>query len=235
MSISKPFDRVLLAATVGLFLMLACASTALVALLGGQALLTLIHDTANALFALDTVQGMWYLTRAAGLTAYLLLWLSTVWGLAVSSRAFDPVLYPAFSYEMHQFLSLFAIGFTVLHIVVLMADKYLPFSLVQLLVPFIAPYRPLWVGVGVIGWYLTLLVTVTFYLRRWLGQHAFRVIHYLSFLAYLGVTGHGWFAGTDTALWSVQWMYAGTVLAIVFLSVYWLLTRRAGRPAAATA
>ena len=65
----------------------------------------------SKLFATNSVQTMWYVTRAAGLTAYLLVWLSTVWGLGVSSKIFDPVLQRVFTYDFHQFLSLLAIGF----------------------------------------------------------------------------------------------------------------------------
>jgi sulfoxide reductase heme-binding subunit YedZ len=199
----------------------ALAFAALLFLLGPQPLQAAV-SLFNALFALDSVQALWYLTRAAGLLAYLLLWLSTAWGLAVTSKIFDPLLHRTFTYDMHQYLSLLAIGFTVLHVGVLVADRYLPFSVAQILVPFIAPYRPLWVGVGVIGLYLTLLVTVTFYIRRWIGQKTFRTIHLASFLAYAAVTLHGLLAGTDSTLWAMQLIYAGTFLAVVFLTVYWV-------------
>jgi len=206
----------------------------LLALVGGSFLLLLggpLTRLVNALFALDSVQALWYVTRAAGIVAYLLLWLSTVWGLGVASKIFDPLLHRAFTFDAHEFLSLLAIGFTLLHVVVLLGDRYLPFSVTQVLIPFSAPYRPLWVGIGVVGLYLTLLVTVTFYLRRWISQKAFRAIHLLSFLAYLGVTLHGLYAGTDSALWATQLMYAGTALVIVFLTVYWLVMTRLNQPA----
>ncbi len=197
-----------------------------------------LANALDALFALGSVQSLWYVTRAAGLIAYLLLWLSTAWGLAVTSKIFDPLLHRAFTYDMHQFLSLLAIGFTAVHLVVLLGDRYLPFSIAQILVPFIAPYRPVWVGIGVIGMYLTLIVTVTFYIRQRIGAGTFRVIHYASFAAYLAVTLHGVFAGTDSAVWTTKLMYAGTALVIVFLTVYWLAilvlnkaAARAGNPA----
>jgi sulfoxide reductase heme-binding subunit YedZ len=184
----------------------------------------------DALLALNSVQAFWYVTRAAGLIAYLLLWLSTAWGLAVSSKIFDPVLNRPFTYDFHQFLSLLAIGFIVLHVAVLLADRYLPFTLSEILVPFTAPYRPLWVGVGVIGLYLTLLVTVTFYIRRWIGAKTFRVIHLASFLAYVSAALHGLFAGTDSPLLATQLMYAGTALVIVFLTVYWIFMVLGSKP-----
>ncbi len=190
------------------------------------------------LFALNSVQMMWYITRSAGLTAYLVLWLSVAWGLAVSSRILDTLLHRSFTYEYHQFLSLLAIGFILLHIVVLYFDRYLPYSLGQLLVPFLSPYRPVWVGIGVVAFYLTLLVTLTFYLRSRIGMKAFRSIHVLSLAAYLGVAVHGLLSGTDSSLPAVQLMYAGTFLSTVFLLSYWAiamlqkkLAKRASLPA----
>jgi predicted ferric reductase len=190
------------------------------ALLPGSPVLALFGKLFDVLFATSSVQALWYVTRAAGVVAYLLLWLSTAWGLAVSSKILDPLLQRFFTYDMHQFISLLALGFIALHVVVLLADKYLPFSIAQVLVPFVAPYRPVWVGVGVIGFYLTLLVSVTFYLRQRIGYHMFRVIHYASFVAYLTALAHGLLAGTDSSLATVQLMYAASALVVIFLFIY---------------
>jgi sulfoxide reductase heme-binding subunit YedZ len=177
----------------------------------------------NWLFAADSVQLWWYVTRAAGIIAYLLLWFSMVWGLGVASKIFDKMLDRPSTYDFHEFISLLAIGFTLLHILVLALDRYLPYSTVQILIPFLSPYRPLWVGIGVISFYIVLLVTVTFYLRSRIGSGAFRAIHTLSLLSYVGVTLHGLYAGTDAALPAMQLLYAGTGLVVIFLTVYWLV------------
>jgi predicted ferric reductase len=179
-------------------------------------------DALRQVFATDSTQTMWYITRAAGLTSYLLLWLSVAWGMAVSSKILDALLHRSFSYDFHEFLSLAAIGFIALHMGVLLFDGYMPYSLTQLLVPFLSPYRPLWVGIGAISLYLTLLVTVTFYLRGRIGMKAFRAIHVLSLAAYLGVTLHGLLAGTDSSLPMVLALYAGTFLVVIFLTAYWI-------------
>ncbi|MDD5369066.1 MAG: ferric reductase-like transmembrane domain-containing protein [Anaerolineaceae bacterium] len=183
------------------------------------------------LFAADSVQVMWFITRAAGFTAYILIWLSVAWGLAVSNKILDHLLHRQITYDFHQFISLLAIGFLLLHIGILLFDRYLPYSVLQILVPFLSPYRPLWVGIGVIAFYLTLLVTVTYYLRGRIGMKAFRSIHVLSLVAYLGASIHGFFSGTDSSLISVQYLYAGTFLATVFLMVYWLIFLAQKHPA----
>jgi predicted ferric reductase len=98
--------------------------------------------------------------------------------------------------------------------------------LVEILVPFAASYRPLWTGVGILAFYLSVLVTVTFYLRKQISMKAFRTIHYLSILAFAGALLHGLYAGTDSALNGTQMMYWGTFLSTVFFGVYWLVFAR---------
>lgn len=190
---------------------------------GQTAFATPLPKLLQSLLSLNTVQTWWYVTRAAGLTAYFLLWLSMIWGMAISSRIFHPAVEGAYSYDFHEYLSLLALGFVVLHVFVLLFDPFLPFSALQILIPFIDSYRPFWVGLGIIGFYLLLLVTVTFYMRASIGAKAFRGIHYLSLLGYLGATLHGLFAGTDSALPMTELLYLGSFLAVVFITTYWLV------------
>ncbi len=177
----------------------------------------------STLFAVDSLQFWWYLTRAAGLMGYFLIWLSTAWGLVVSSKILDGVVERAFTYDFHEFLSWLGLAFIGAHVSVLMVDKYLPYNIWQILVPFLSPYRPLWVGIGVIAFYLTLLVTITFYIKGKIGPAAFRKIHYLSLVAYLGATLHGLYAGTDSVLPAANLLYKGTLLVTLFFMVYWLV------------
>jgi predicted ferric reductase len=191
---------------------------------GGGAL----TQTVRSLLNLGSVQIWWYITRAAGLTGYFLIWLSMVWGFAIPSKIFQPILEGVFSYDFHEHISLLGLGFVILHVFVLMFDKYLPFNIIQILIPFTDTYRPLWVGIGIISFYLLLLVTFTFYLRQQIGARAFRSIHLLSLVGYLGATMHGLFAGTDSALPIARFLYVGTFLVVVFFAIYWLIMRFSG-------
>jgi sulfoxide reductase heme-binding subunit YedZ len=184
--------------------------------------MSLINLISN-LFAIDSLQFWWYLTRAAGLMGYFLIWLSTAWGLVVSSKILDPFMERGFTYDFHEFLSWLGLAFIGIHVIVLMADKYLPYTIWQVLIPFLSPYRPLWVGIGVIAFYLSLLVTITFYLKAKIGVDAFRKIHYLSLVGYIGATLHGLYAGTDSVLPIANLLYKGTFLVTLFLIVYWII------------
>lgn len=188
-----------------------------------------ISQTISSLLNLGSVQIWWYVTRAAGLTGYFLIWLSMVWGFAISSKIFQPFLEGMITYDFHEHLSLLGLGFVVLHVFVLLFDNFLPFNLLQILIPFIDTYRPLWVGIGIISFYLLLLVTFTFYLRQRIGSRAFRSIHLLSLFAYLGATLHGLFAGTDSSLPMTEFLYMGTFLVVIFFTVYWLILRQFGK------
>jgi sulfoxide reductase heme-binding subunit YedZ len=179
--------------------------------------------TVSSIFALSSDQAMWYITRAAGMIAYLLLWLSTVWGLVLPTKLLNDYLSGDFSFDFHQFISLLSLGFLGLHVVVLTADKFLPFSIAQLLIPFLSPYRPLWVGIGILSFYLLLLVTITFYLRKRIGMKTFRYIHYTSLIAYLGAVMHAFLSGTDSSLPAVMFIYFFTVSVVIFLTVYWVV------------
>jgi predicted ferric reductase len=179
----------------------------------------------GSIFELNSVQFWWYVTRASGLTGYLLLWLSMVWGFAIPTGFVKPVLENIFTYDVHEHLSLLGLGFILVHMIVLLFGAYLPFSILQLLIPFTDTYRPLWVGLGIISFYLLLLVTFTFYLRHRIGAKLFRSIHLLSLVSYLGATLHGLFAGTDSALPITVFIYAGSFLVVVFLTAYWLFLR----------
>lgn len=185
---------------------------------------TPMHAGLAWLFALNSDQATWYVTRSAGMIAYLLLWLSTVWGLVIPSKLFGEVLSGDFTFDFHQFISLLSLFFLGLHIVVLTADHYLPFSVSQLLIPFVSPYRPFWVGIGIISFYLILLVTITFYIRKQIGMKTFRYIHYASLIAYLGGVIHALMSGTDSSLPAILLIYIGTFSVVIFLTVYWLVS-----------
>jgi predicted ferric reductase len=208
----------------GLVLLIGFAGTLVILSAGRSPLGIFIQNLLNWLFAMNSVQAMWYITRSAGFVSYLLLWFSTALGLAMPIKLLDRLLPRVFTYDFHEFISLLALGFIALHIGVLMIDRYLPYTLAQILIPFISPYRPVWVGVGVISFYLALLVTITFYLRRRIGIKTFKVIHYTSLVSYFGVVIHSFLSGTDSSVSAVQWMYFSTFLMIVFLTSYWLIT-----------
>jgi hypothetical protein len=168
----------------------------------------------------------WYMARAGGVVAYLLMWGSTVWGLMLSTKVVSKQISPALAYGVHEFTSILTIVFAVLHAVVLLGDKYVNFNLLHLLVPFTAPYEPLWTGLGIITLYLTAAITLSFYLRKHIGQKVWRMLHYLTFVAYLLALTHAIMAGSDSGLIVSVLLYWSTGFSVIFLVYYRLFTTR---------
>ena len=168
----------------------------------------------------------WYLSRSAGMIAYLLLWGSVVWGLLLSSKLGRPRFAPAVLLDAHQFISNAAIGFAAFHGLVLMGDRYFSFPLQAVLLPFAGSYQPLWVAAGQIGFWLSVALSLSFVFRRRLGPKTWRTLHYASFLAFWGVLLHSVIIGTDTKLPGVQLLYVLTGGAVLGLTGYRIVTAR---------
>ncbi|MCB8945665.1 MAG: ferric reductase-like transmembrane domain-containing protein [Ardenticatenaceae bacterium] len=165
----------------------------------------------------------WYFSRASGTVAYLLLAGSTIWGLLLSSKIIKETVPAALSLAMHNILSWLAIALTSWHTLALLFDNYYTYTLADLTIPFIGPYRPGWVGLGIMGFYLMLLTSLSFYFRKQMGQKRWRQLHYATFVAYILATVHGLMAGTDSSQPGMRVLYVGSGLLVFFLTNYRLL------------
>ena len=165
---------------------------------------------------------IWYAIRASGNVAYLLLAASTVWGIMLSSKILKRWIPTAVALDLHNYLSWLAIGLSALHAALLLASSYFDYHLLNLFVPFTGPFKPFWVGLGIIGLYLMILTTVTFYLIERIGYTAFHRIHALAYLAFVGSLLHSIVAGTDTP--AMAPVYLATGLMVLFVTTYRILS-----------
>lgn len=171
----------------------------------------------------------WYATRMTALLSYLALTGSVIYGLLLSTKILDRIAHRAVSYTLHQDLASIGLALALVHAAVLMIDRSVPYTPLELLVPFSGPYQPVWVGIGQITLWVTLVVLLSFYARKRIGQSRWRRLHYLSFVAFLGATVHGLMAGSDT---QATWVFAGYVLMaaiVAFLLTYRIVLSLAER------
>jgi sulfoxide reductase heme-binding subunit YedZ len=175
----------------------------------------------------------WYLTRSTGTVAYLLLSAATLWGLVLSSKIVQEAVPAGLAMALHNVLAWLAVALAGFHAFVLLFDGYYAYRFSDVLLPFVGPYRPLWVGLGMIGFYLALLTSASFRWRKWLGPKRWRALHSLTFVAYALVTVHGLTAGTDSQNPGMQAVYIGSSLLVFFLTTYRLLAAPKRRSRAA--
>jgi predicted ferric reductase len=162
----------------------------------------------------------WFATRVTAFLSYLAITGSVVYGLLLSTKILDAIAHRPVTYALHQDLAAVGLGLAGIHAVLLGLDSTVPFSFVQMLVPFAAPFRPIWVGIGQLALYVTAIIIASFYARRRIGQRAWRLLHYTTFLAFVGATAHGILSGTDTATAWAFWIYVSATVSVVFLTTY---------------
>jgi methionine sulfoxide reductase heme-binding subunit len=139
----------------------------------------------------------WYLTRASGAVALILLTVSVVIGVAAIGRLRGPSVPRFLVHGLHRSSSLLAIVFLIIHIVTAVLDSFAPIGLSDAVVPFAGVYRPLWLGLGAVAFDLLLAIAITSLLRARLGYRAWRGVHWLAYATWPIALLHGLGTGSD--------------------------------------
>jgi len=142
-------------------------------------------------------QTWWYLSRAGGMVAGVLLVASLVWGVLLATRALKPLDRPAWMLAMHRWFSALAIIGTGLHLVGLVADNYVHFGWTELFVPMGSSWKTWPVTFGVIAFLLLVLVQVTSLIMKRLPRTLWKGIHMSSYGVVWLAMVHAALSGTD--------------------------------------
>jgi cytochrome b561 len=175
----------------------------------------------------------WILLRAAGIGAYVALWLSVVWGLVATTGVVKSRISKPSANHFHAFVATTGLVLLGVHLGLLLIDAYMPFTLSDVLIPMRSSFRPVAITAGVLAMYGMVLLIVSSWSRTKLSTRLWRAIHLLSVPAFVLALLHGVFAGTDTERpWMVA-LYAVTGVIAFFLVVVRGLTAdyRPARPA----
>lgn len=162
---------------------------------------------------------LWFVTRGSGVVALLLLTAAVLLGI-VSALRWRGELWPRFAVtDAHRNLTLLSIVFVVVHVVTTVADGYAPIGLVDSVVPFLSPYRPVWLGLGTISFDLLLALVATSLLRAWIAPRLWRGIHWLAYVSWPVALLHSFGTGSDSRF---GWMAAigiGCLAAVALAAV----------------
>ncbi len=171
----------------------------------------------------------WYLGRASGILAFILLTGSMIFGLVISSRAFVKIVPGAIAYEAHRFIAWLALATIILHFSSFFFDDFLRLKVVEALVPFILSRELKTMtgfnignsaALGIVAFYLIIVLILTSEFRAKISTKAWRRIHYVSFFAYLLFVLHGFMSGTDSNEWWMRALYSASVsiVGLLFLT-----------------
>ena len=151
---------------------------------------------------------LWYLTRGTGVVSLVLLTASVVLGVAGSLRARPRALLAG----LHRNVPLLAIAFVVAHVLTTVADGYAPIGVKDAVLPFLSPYRPVWLGLGTVAFDLLLALVATSLLRARIGLRGWRAVHWLAYLSWPVAVMHGLGTGSDgKSVWLLVLTAACTV------------------------
>ena len=156
----------------------------------------------------------WYLTRDMAIAAYFTLTLAVLFGLAISLARVTGERVMWHIQELHYTFATLTVVLMAGHMITLLLDTYLPFSIANLLLPLSQPTSTITVDLGVLGFYGMITLIVRSWLKKRMTYSVWRAIHYVSFATFILVTVHGWLTGSDSATPWMRSLYFGCTLAV---------------------
>jgi predicted ferric reductase len=165
-------------------------------------------------------QVWWYLARSTGIVAWVLATASVVWGMALATRALGAKPKAPWLLDLHRYLGGLTVLFTAGHVFALIADSYVEFDLIDVLVPGASDWKPLPVALGVVALWFLVGIELSSLLMKRLPRRLWHAVHLTSFAVYVLATIHFLTAGTDSTNLAVRVAAAGSVGVVAFFALY---------------
>jgi len=157
----------------------------------------------------------WDVARAGGFTAYVLLTLAVVVGLALSTQIQSPSRWPRLlNSELHNFLTLLSTIFLGVHVLAVWIDPFTHFGWKEVLIPLASHYRPEWMALGIVGLYLGIAIGISTLLRKRIGYSWWRRLHVLTLGIFALAALHGIGTGSDTQTWWALGIYLVSIALV---------------------
>jgi DMSO/TMAO reductase YedYZ heme-binding membrane subunit len=162
----------------------------------------------------------WYISRAAGISSYVLMFLIIVMGEGMTSGFTYKFATPVNAWLSHKYLGI-SFGITVIvHMLSLLFDKFIGFGLGDLFVPFHSSYHQFLVSLGIFSFYILMVVILSSIFIRLQKPFLWRKIHYLVYPMFIIAFIHGLFLGTDSKLFILQMIYGVTGFVFIILILH---------------
>ena len=141
----------------------------------------------------------WLASRASGIVAIVLITASVFIGLTLSTRVLKGPGLSRWLATAHEHAALAGLVAIAIHGVTLLGDPFMKPGVSGIAIPFVGDYKPLMVGLGIVGGYVAALTGLTFYAKKRIGVQRWRKLHRLTIVAYALSLVHTVGAGTDFA------------------------------------
>ena len=162
----------------------------------------------------------WYFTRASGLLGYFLLFLLLLSGFGIKTSLSFKFLSPTFAWLNHRYIGIALFFSVAVHLISLLVDSYLKFTIIDILVPFFSSFKPIFLSLGIIGFYIFLAIIISSIFTIHKFPKAWRLLHYLPYPLFIILFIHGYFIGTDATVPLIKSMYLVTGSTVAILSMY---------------
>jgi hypothetical protein len=171
------------------------------------------------LFVLNTDKPLafWGEVRGSGFTTYELLTISVLLGIFLSWRVRPFTGAWLVAEKLHPLVLMTAGVAASIHVVAMLK---LDFPVQQALVPFTSSFQTGPLSLGILSFYIGVVLVLSTYLMDVIGFEVWRVAHYVSFIAWGMALGHGMGTGHDSHhAWALALYMIGVVLVVVFLAI----------------
>ena len=152
----------------------------------------------------------WITSRAAGTVALLLSSVGVGLGLTMSTK-----LLRGRGIDLrvaHEAISLATMLAIAVHAVTLLGDSFLKPSLADISIPFVSGYMTFWTSLGIVAGWMMILLGLSYYARRRIGQARWRSLHRFTALAWVLGIAHSLGEGTDAG---TAWFLLGTAIVAI--------------------
>jgi predicted ferric reductase len=165
----------------------------------------------------------WALGRGTGVVALVLFTVAIVLGIVARSGRSVPALGRFGVSDLHRTAALTGATLVGVHVGTLYFDPYAQLKLTDLLLPFAASYRPVWLGLGTLALDTLAIVTVVSLLRHRVGPAVFKGVHWATYALWPMALLHALGSGTDAR---TMWFRALAALCIgaVVIAIGWRLS-----------
>ena len=178
----------------------------------------------------------WLVSRSAGVVALVTVAVSVLIGLTLAAGLGGPPPRRRALVAIHEQTALASLIAIAVHGLALLGDGFLKPGLTGIAIPFVIDFKPVYVGLGIIGGYLAAALGLSFYARRRIGGKRWRKLHRATPLVYVLGLIHTLGAGTDAqSTWLRAFMLATAVPAVALLIARLAKRKPARKPKGVTA